>query len=298
MGKKKQKVKEMIIDECAMHCPFRVVGKTPTLSDHNAILLTIEIPRAKKNKPDENNGNWIFDNERFPIMSRLFDEQCMNVDTEQETQLLYDDVEELIDKTLDQCFKKQTRRKTMDSFADNVHHVHKAACRKLNKFAARGKVQRKVAQSYRERILQMNTETVAAINNQKLQERIKNISENDKFSAQKFWKEKKALTGSQRTCTSVFDKNGKEIFDPEAIIAAYQNEFENRLTGAQMKASLQEYKDISDRLCIEILKLSKTNKVPDIGCKIYPLQLYLGLFRFLGITYSSFSPVLFKLSTF
>ena len=263
----KQKVKEMVIDESTVLCPFRVVQvqgtKTATLSDHNAIIVTMEIPRVKVARKKEEGGNWIFDPEGFSMMSSLFDEKCAHINTDQETQPLYDDMESLIDETLNQCFKRSLKRKPNNSFAAGVHHTHKNVCKKLTEFAARGKTQREVAKQYREKILQMNTETISEINNKKLLKRVENLSENDKFSAQKFWKEKKAISGTQRTCHSVYDLNGLEVFDTEEIIAAYQDEFDKRLSGAEIKTSLKNYKGLTDDLCSEIIKVTRAKKVSD-----------------------------------
>ena len=41
----------------------------------------------------------------------------------------------------------------------------------------------------------MNAETVATINRTKLMKRVENLSENDNFSAQKFWKMRKSIQG-------------------------------------------------------------------------------------------------------
>ena len=262
----KEKVKEMVIDESSLLCPFRVVQKqgkkSATLSDHNAILVSMEIPRVKS-CVQKSVGNWIFDPEGLSMMSRVFDENCASININQETQPLYDDVENMIDKTLDQCFKRSKKWKGHNTFTTSVHHRHKTICKKLTKFAARGKIQRDVAKQYRDRILQINTETISEINKKKLLRRVENLSENDKFSAQKFWKEKKAISGTSRTCNSVYDSNGREVFDTEEIIAAYQNEFDERLSSVEIKTSLTTYKDITDRLCMEILKVARKKKVPD-----------------------------------
>ena len=84
-------------------------------------------------------------------------------------------------------------------------------CKLLVRFAARGKIQRSVAAQYRDRLLDMNVEKVAEMNNKRLQERVSNLSENDHFSAQKFWKAKRSIHGSHRQRHSVLDKDGTEM---------------------------------------------------------------------------------------
>ena len=178
-------------------------------------------------------------------------------------QQLYNDFEQLIDETLDQCFKKTRSKQTPDSFAETVHHSYKSQCKKLIKFSAKGKVQRKVASQYRECIVQMNAEKVSEINNVKLQQRVASLSENDRFSAQKFWKAKKSIQGSERTCHSVYDKTGHEVFEPEKIIETYRQEFDDRLSSVQINPLLQDFKERTDKLCEEIIKMASAAKQHD-----------------------------------
>ena len=260
-------IKNMTIDECAIYCPYRAVKKkgtyVNTLSDHNTILLSLEVPRAKVERK-EYVPTWIFKPERFSDMAATFDMRCDSIDTKQEeTQLLYDKFENLVDSTLDMVFKKNKICHKQESFVNHVHFSYRPLCRKLTEFAARGKIQRKVANQYRSRILKMNTETVASINRAKLQKRVANLSENDNFSAQKFWKTRKSVRGTQQTCTSVFNQEGIEVFDEELIIEAYRSEFDQRLSSVEIKPELQTYKELTDKLCEEIIKLTSSKKEPD-----------------------------------
>lgn len=124
-------------------------------------------------------------------MESIFNQERTQLVSATDTQQMYDELENIIDSTLDRCFMKTKKQPARDSFGKRVHHTYKDFCKKLLKFASRGKIQRKVAAQYRDRILQMNTVKVAEMNNLKLLERVADLSENDRFSAQKFWKMKK-----------------------------------------------------------------------------------------------------------
>ena len=259
-------VEEMTIDECAVYCPYYVTKtkgqKINTMSDHNTILLSLVVPRAKVERKDQV-PTWIFKPECFPDMAAVFDKECDSFDTQKEPQQLYDDFEKLVNGTLDKVFKKTKNHQKQESFANHVHHSYKPICKKLTEFAAKGKIQRKVANQFRARLLQLNTETIASINRAKLQKRVENLSENDNFSAQKFWKARKSIHGSQQSCNSVLNQEGIEVFDEDAIIEAYRGEFDQRLSSVEIKPELQTYKELTDKLCAEIVRLTSSKKEPD-----------------------------------
>ena len=218
----KEHIVDMVIDESTLLCPFtttRSKGKiSSTLSDHNPILIKLDVPRIKVVTRDVE-STWIYRAENFPRMAEILTEKCSKlVKDNQEAQSLYNSFEEMIETTLDECFKKTKPQKSNSSFKGQVHNSLGLLCRNLTKFAARGKVQRKVAEQYRDLILKLNTEKVAEVNNQKLLKRVESLAEDDHFSAQKFWKAKKSIEGSQQNCHSVLDENGIEVYEPESII--------------------------------------------------------------------------------
>ena len=259
-------VKEMLIDESTILCPFRVVQRegtrSNTFSDHNSIFLNFEVPRFKQTH-QEYNAHCLVKPDGYSTMSTIFNEECDKMSTDQESQELYNEFERLIDETLDQSFLKTKKQRSRSSFDSKIDHKFKSLCKKLTQFASRGKVQRTVAAQYRTRIEQANTELVAVRNRDKLQQRVANLTENDKFSAQKFWKTKKSIMGSQASCNSVFNQNGREVFDTDDIIEAYRSEFDNRLSSVEIKATLTEYKARMETLCNEIIKTTSAVKVPD-----------------------------------
>ena len=173
----------------------------------------------------------------------------------------------MIETTLDECFKKTKPQKSNSSFKGQVHNSLGLLCRNLTKFAARGKVQRKVAEQYRDLILKLNTEKVAEVNNQKLLKRVESLAEDDHFSAQKFWKAKKSIEGSQQNCHSVLDENGIEVYEPESLINTYRKEFDSRLSSFPIKPHMEDFKQRTDRLCREIIKATKGAKEDDFTPK-------------------------------
>ena len=99
----------MVIDEETHFCPFRVTQykgvRTSTLSDHNAILVQMEVPRVKSNT-SEHHPKWIITPAGYQRMEELFNENCGKIDINQESQQLYNDFEKLTDNTLNKVFKR------------------------------------------------------------------------------------------------------------------------------------------------------------------------------------------------
>ena len=210
-------IKSMIIDETMTICPFRVTkrkgNQLQTFSDHNPILLNLDVPRSKITRK-EYIPKWIIKPEGYKKMVNLFNEysDAITIDPNN-TQQTYNQFENMLHNTLDQCFKKTTNPEYNNkSFKDSVHKIYKPICKILTKFATKGKIQRKVAAEYRARIIQMNTDRVSSLNAQRLLERVMSLSQNDKFSAQNFWKAKKSIQGSLQSYNSVYNEKGTEVF--------------------------------------------------------------------------------------
>ena len=73
--------------------------------------------------------------------------------------------------------------------------------------------------------------------------------------------------GSLNNCNSVFDENGHEVFETTDIIEAYRKEFDNRLSGVDIKPALEAYKTLVENLCAEVIKTTAAVKVPDFSMK-------------------------------
>ncbi len=267
-------VKSMLIDESGILCPFRVTKKngvsTSTLSDHNALLLKLQIPRCNKPSQKEHINQWIIKPNGYSKMEQMFESNCDSVEVDYKNpQKTYNSYESMVDKVLDTSFKTTEEKKNSHSFKNSLDKSLKPLCTKLTQFASRGKVQRKVAVQYRTLIIQMNTEKVSEINAQRLMKRVENLSENDRFSAQNFWKAKKSIQSSIRTCNSVYDEEENEVFEDAEIIEAYRKEFDNRLSSVDIKPELQNYKERTEELCTEILKLARTQRQPDFSREEY-----------------------------
>ena len=263
----REKITSMVIDDCALHCPFGVTktaGETiTTLSDHNPIMLQLTVPRYKSN-PESHSPKWIFKADGFNTMAQVFDENCDTVEVdESKPQETYNNFQRMVETTLDKSFKKTKAARKKSAFCDQLHKDYKPVCKELTKFAARGKIQREIALQYRKKLVKLNSDKISTINASKLFKRVQELSEDNKFNHQKFWKTKKSIQSSIRTCNSVYNQNGKEVFEEEEIIDAYRSEFDSRLSSVQIKDSLRNFKTKREQICDDIIELVGLNKEPD-----------------------------------
>ena len=117
---------------------------------------------------DEAAPKWIIKPENFPNLEQNFDAECPKVDTTLQTDELYNKFDKMIQTTMDKSFKRKNNKRHVQKSYDILHKDFKPISRELIKFAARGKIQRKVAQQIRDKIHEMNTEKVSSRNAEKL----------------------------------------------------------------------------------------------------------------------------------
>ena len=86
----------------------------------------------------------------------------------------------------------------------------------INEFSKKGKIQRKVANTYRNKQRELDKVEVAKSKTENLQKTLKLMTEEgNKFSTDKFWKLRKSFQIKQQNCTSVISTNGKDVYGEE-----------------------------------------------------------------------------------
>ena len=80
---------------------------------------------------------------------------------------------------------------------------------------------------------------------------------------------KKNIQSRVQSCNSVYDHAGTEVFEPEEIVEAYKKEFDNRLTGTDIKPILQDYKTKTEEVCMEIIAQARTRKTENFSPEEY-----------------------------
>ena len=243
-----ESIEDMNIDEDTLYCPFRVIkrknGTTRKLSDHNAMIVNLVVPRVKASNRQEKT-KWNLSAQNLLSFRSEIENQCNDVVVDNNPQDAYNKFESVTLKAMEKTMKAKPR-KPSQSFV--VHKKFSHIAKEISKLASRGKAQRKVARQYREKLLKLNTDAVSSKNAESLIQAVNNISENDRFSSQKFWKTKKMMQQAPRSVTSVYRQNGEEYFNDREIVDQYREEFEERLTSVEIPSYLHEYESLTDKL--------------------------------------------------
>ena len=254
-------IKDMIIDEQCVFCPFKIKKKKgleePQYSDHNAIVVQLEMEHEGKHKPTNSNSWRITEDglEKFiECTSTDFDCSPVGVNAKE----CYSDLERKLNRTMTQCFKmKRSRRKQMV-----VRKEHYNTYKQINQFARKGKAQRRVARLYIKEILLINTEKVATLHKERIKYTLENLTIDNTFSPDRFWKLCKRTRTKCETGMSVETEEGCELYGDEAVRNAYMNEFMYRLRKREISKDLQNYEDQTELLCKLYLERAPEMKGP------------------------------------
>ena len=266
-------INEVVIDEELLCTPFRVVTHNKKArsqySDHNSIVTRLEVKGEKYagHKSDiKHEASWKFNEDGWKNFSKITSDTSPNIDPNSEVCEQYTKLQKYIEQAMASCFRKRNKKKENKNSSKEEGDVYKV----LRKYMKLGKVQRKVALIYLEKLKEVDRKKVTAKNAEKVQTALVDLSQNDKLSQSAFWKLRKSLNLKTEVGTSVVLKTGVEIFGNSAICTAYKEEFEYRLRTRSIENHLKEYEEKTNLLCNLYAEegLSKYNKVEVNPAKI------------------------------
>ena len=136
----------------------------------------------------------------------------------------------------------------------------------------KGKTQRKVVKKYIQTINKVNMEEVAEFRSRRFAERLKQLTVDEKFSLDAFWKLKKSYVNNSSVLSSVENELGVEVFGTSAIINEYRSEFMSRLAPSIMDEELKRFEEMTlrmSKLCVEtsasVISPNFTDKELDVA---------------------------------
>ena len=252
-------VESILIDEDCVICPFGTKKKKGTtsqkFSDHNPILISFCIEHQKRNTKQPK--KWKITNdgleEFFRITTHGMDKNLPGEDVQEK----YNALESKINTIMQQCFRKTKSRKTNQI---NTQYLH--TYKEITQFARKGKAQRNVAKLYTQELRKINAMTVAEREKEKVQTILCNLTVDDKFSPNAFWKLCKKNQGQAECGTSIESPDGTELFGEDLIMNAYKEEFVHRLRKREIIPELRHYEKRTEEICQLRLEEARKNKEP------------------------------------
>ena len=254
-------IKELIIDEECVFCPFSVKKKEQQFSDHNAFIIKMVIEHSKKIVPPQ--SSWKITPEGLEKFHDHTNSHLLRgLDENTTTQKMYNMLERNIYESMDKCFKKRTVKK-IPPLRKDFYQIYK----KITTFGRKGKAQRMVAKTYIQEIHKLNAEATTAIRNEHVINTIRKLTVNDSFSPDSFWKLCKQSRKQNMMSTSIETEDGTELYGNELIQNAYRDEFKHRLRKREIIPELKNFEMRSEQICKLKLMESKLVREPDYTTK-------------------------------
>ena len=197
-------------------------------------------PKSTTEKPIE---WWILTGEGLQSFNIKTDHNnAIPFDEKKYVQSNFDDMSKQLESVMLECFRKtKPRNKSGPTTHSNVRKTQKI----LQGIAKEGKIQRAVAYYYLKLLHDKIAENVFKKKAARIAEVATTLTEEEKFSTDKFWQLNKSFKNKQSAKSSVISSNNIELFNDVAILKEYENEFKSRLSIREIEDSLKEYEQQS-----------------------------------------------------
>ena len=234
-------MKSILIDEEKIYCPYGMRRRKGTskavYSDHCVIVADMDIDTGTVKRKIEKISGWKYCEEGF-TQYKLESEASIQFDLSgPSSSKIYSSRTEEFEKLLAKCFRRRTF-KPKSGKVGVVTLKYRKIRDVILEISKKGKIQRSIAKSYQKRLVQKEMEISAAARAERLKITSSKLTVDERFSPSGYWKLKKAAskgTRKDQCITSILKENGVEVDGADAIVNAYQDEFENRLKNRQPK---------------------------------------------------------------
>ena len=251
-GELADNVTEAVVDEDLLLTPYNVKklkgGEySATYTDHNAVYMTIKDLFQKPKSVDEKPPGWwkLTDEGLLTFHIKTDHQNAIPFDTNKTVQANFDDLSMQLESVMYECFQKvKPTKKNGPMGHSNVRKTHNI----LQGIAREGKIQRSVAHHYLKLLHEKIVEKVYKKKAARIAETATILTEEEKFSTDKFWKLNKSFKNKKTAKSSVISSNNTELFSDAAILKEYENEFQSRLSIREIEDSLKEYEERSNHL--------------------------------------------------
>ena len=242
-----EKLTNVVIDEDKILCPYRIAsskGRRCTVySDHCVLVADLELDVGRVDKKSAKSSGWRFCDtgyQQYYVESEsslLFERENLS------STKMYESWVISFEKLLARCFSRYTF--SANAAKNNVpSRKYKQIRTILLNTSKKGKVQREIVKLYQMKLMEVETEQMAKARAERLRKTTANLTEKEKFSPVGYWKMKKAANKGVRkeqTQSSIITGSGVEVDGETAIVEAYREEFEKRLSNRKPEKGWEEY---------------------------------------------------------
>ena len=223
-----------LVDEDKIFTPYREIKERKkqkiTYSDHCAIIAHFEVETGKVVKLKGKKRCWQFNDEEGLLKYQKESRYPLSFDSSGTSSETYASWMKQYEIVLGKCFKMRTIKENSEpAVSKNLVSARTV----ISNMSKKGKVQRKVAKMYQEKLVMLESSQLAKTHAEILKRTMSQLTANEKFSPTGYWKMKTALKKKERktgNMSSVRKENGVEIEGEEGVREAYKQEFEKRLS--------------------------------------------------------------------
>ena len=246
-----QFVDSMTIDEDCIFCPFtsrkkRGGGSEQVFSDHNTIIMDLLFSMPKINKQSRSYRWKMNDDSKVALGEITKIENYVPPNISGTSQQVYDTFEAEVNRLLsDTSLQIKMKSKEAEKYSPSQFtRIYKV----IALFGAKGKTQRNVAAKYKKLLLDLNRREERKERAQCFKKAVTSLTVNGRFSRENFWKVRKSVYKKTESCSSVFSRDGGEVFDVPLIKDAYREEFDLRLSHREIHPCLRTFEERSNQL--------------------------------------------------
>ena len=241
---------EMLIDEEKIYCPYRQRitkkkrVKKITFSDHCAIIFKMKIQRNNTSHKETSYKTWNYTEEGYAAY-KIESSVPMDVKWSSDSTQAYTFWTEKFEELLARCFTKKTMKIGTQGKQPASNGKNKGIRDILSTVAKRGKVQRNIVKTYKERLIELEARQQAIRKIQKMKRTMADLTEEERFSPNGYWRLKKAADKALKTEVpyTILKDNGIEVSGDQSIKDAYREEFQYRLRTREPHEGWREYVD-------------------------------------------------------
>ena len=235
----------LLVDEDKIFTPYRVTkvkGKQKvTYTDHCAMIACFELETGQVASNAIKKRCWKFNDEEAMERYRKESSYSLCFDSSGTSTESYANWITQFEMVLGKCFVKRTIKESSGpTFSRNLTNARAA----ISELSKKGKVQRKIAKIYLEKLVALETEQMTKTRSELLKKTMSQLTEKEKFSPAGYWRIKTAMKKNERKVANtspVVKENGTIVDGPEGVKEAYKEEFEHRLSNREPASGWEKF---------------------------------------------------------
>ena len=256
----------LLVDEDKIFTPYRVTKvkgtQKITYTDHCAMIACFELETGHVVPPKSKKRCWKFNDNEGMERYKMESTYSLQFDSTGTSTEGYANWVTQFEKLLGKCFEMITIKESSGPTSSRNIYNTRAVIAELSK---KGKVQRKIAKIYQEKLVALEIDQMAKNRAEVLKRTMSQLTANEKFSPAGYWKIKTAMKKNERKVVNsspVVKGNGVVVDGPAGVREAYKEEFENRLSSREPASGWEKFVEETNKSVRKWLRGESRRSLP------------------------------------